>query len=128
MYALGFEWRLISVTAWEDSLSELAEYRKICGDCNVPQKYSENYKLGQWVGTQRTQYTLHLEEKRSSMTLSRIQELESLGFEWDSYGAAWEDRLSELAGYRTEHGHCNVPFNDCENTKLANWVQAKRSQ
>jgi hypothetical protein len=43
------------------------------------------------------------------MTLSRIQELESLGFEWkSSIGSAWEDRLSELAGYRKIH--CNVPM------------------
>jgi hypothetical protein len=24
---------------------------------------------------------------------------------------AWEDRLSELADYRKNHGHCNVPQN-----------------
>jgi hypothetical protein len=44
------------------------------------------------------------------MTLSRIQTLESFGFEWGSHShsAAWEDRLSELADYRKIHGHCNV--------------------
>jgi hypothetical protein len=30
-------------------LSELADYRKIHGHCNVPAKYSENTKLGNWV-------------------------------------------------------------------------------
>jgi hypothetical protein len=30
--------------------------------------------------------------------------LEELGFEWDSYSAAWEDRLSELADYRKING------------------------
>jgi hypothetical protein len=36
-----FEWDRF-VTAWEDRLSELADYRKIHGHCNVPWGYSEN--------------------------------------------------------------------------------------
>jgi hypothetical protein len=38
------------------------------------------------------------------MITFRSQELESLGFEWDSHSAAWEDRLSELADYHKIHG------------------------
>jgi hypothetical protein len=124
----GFEWSGVSVTAWEGRLSELADYRKIHGHCNVPDSYSENTKLATWVATQRKQYKLHLEGKTSPMTTFRIQELESLGFEWDSHGAAWEDRLSELADYHKIHGHCNVPTNYIENTKLATWVATQRTQ
>jgi hypothetical protein len=132
---ISFEWDCSGVTTWEDRLSELADYRKIHGHCNVPQNYSENTKLANWVTTQRSQYRLHFKGK-SHMTHSRIEELESLGFEWDCYGAAWKDRLSatwkdrlsELAGYRKIHGHCNVPKNYSENTKLANWVTSQRSQ
>jgi hypothetical protein len=63
-------------------LSELADYCKVNGHCNVPQYYSENSKLGYWVAHQRTHYRFHLEGKTSQITLSRIQALESLGFEW----------------------------------------------
>jgi hypothetical protein len=76
-----------------------------------------------WVAKQRYLYGLHAKGKTSSMTLTRIQALESLGFEYDSHGAAWEERLSELADYRKEHGHCNVPKRYSENTKLAKWVE-----
>jgi hypothetical protein len=69
--------------SWEARLSQLADYRKIHGHCNVPKGYSENAQLANWVRTQRYQYKLHREGKASQMTLSRIQELESLGFEWD---------------------------------------------
>jgi hypothetical protein len=120
--SLGFEWDSLS-TAWEDRLSELADYRKIDGHCNVPQKYSENTQLASWVGAQRTQYKLQQEGKTSSITLSRIRALESLGFKWGSYTAAWEDRLSELADYHKIHGHCNVPKRSNKNSKLANWVR-----
>jgi hypothetical protein len=124
--SLGFEWDSRG-TAWEDRLSELADYRKIHGHCNVPKSASENPKLGIWVGNQRKQYRLHLEGKISSMTLSRIQELEGLVFEGGNLGATWEDRLSELADYRKIYGQCNVPNRYSENTKLGAWVKNQRS-
>jgi hypothetical protein len=40
----------------------------------------------------------------------------------------WEDRLRELADYRKTHGHCNVPRNRSEYTKLAGWVGKQRYQ
>jgi hypothetical protein len=61
------------------------------------------------------------------MALSRMQELDSLAFEWDCSRATWEDRLSELADYRKIHGHCNVPRKYSESTKLGEWVRSRRS-
>jgi hypothetical protein len=119
--------RQYSVSAWEDRLSELSNYRKTRGHCNVPQNYSENTKLSNWVGHQRCQYRWKLEGKTSSMTLSRIQQLESLGFEWDSRGTTWEDRLIELAAYREIHGHCIVSKGNKAYSTLANWVSTQRS-
>jgi hypothetical protein len=125
--SLGFRWKFHSAT-WEVRLNELADYRKIFGHCNVPANYSENTKLAAWVGTQRNQYRLREEGKASFMKLSRIQALESLGFEWSIYNAAWEDRFGELALYRKIHGHCNVPRKYSENTQLAYWVECQRTQ
>jgi hypothetical protein len=48
------------------------------------------------------------------------------GHQW--MASAWEDRLSELAAYRTVHGHCNVPQRYSEHSMLGNWVQAQRTQ
>jgi hypothetical protein len=70
--SLGFE-RNVNGAAWKDHLSELADYRKIHGHCNVPRNYSENAKLAAWVAKQRKQYKFHLEGEKSRMTLSRIQ-------------------------------------------------------
>jgi hypothetical protein len=123
--APGRQWR---VSAWENRLSELAEYRKIHGHCNVPISYKENAKLANWVANQRSNYRLHQKGKTSPMTNFRIQELESLGFKWDSRGAAWEDRLSELADYCKIKGHCNVPKIYSENPKLGQWAGTQRKQ
>jgi Holliday junction resolvasome RuvABC DNA-binding subunit len=127
--SLGFVWNPLSAF-WEDRLSELADYRKVYGHCNVPQKYSENAKLGMWVATQRKQYSLHLKGETSQMTLPRIEALERLGFKWGVRGAActWEDCLSELADYRKIHGHCNVPCRYSGNAKLGTWVGTQRTQ
>jgi hypothetical protein len=124
--SLGFEWRVCLIT-WEDRLSELADYRKVHGHCNVLKRYSENPQLGKWVETQRSNYKLRREGKTSSMTALRIQELERLGFEWVYVSAAWENRLSELAAYHKIHGHCNVPRKYSENSKLAHWVANQRT-
>jgi hypothetical protein len=70
-------------TVWEDRLSELADYRKVHGHCNLPRKYSENAKLGEWVTTQKRQNRLHRKGETSAITLLRIQALDSLGFEWE---------------------------------------------
>jgi hypothetical protein len=125
--SLGFEWDKHG-TAWGYHLNELADYREIHGHCNVPTKYSENTKLGTWVGNQRCQYKLHLEGKASPMTTFRIKELEKLGFEWTIRACVWKERLSELADYRKIYGDCNVPTKYSETTKLGNWVAKQRTQ
>jgi hypothetical protein len=79
--SLGFKWG-VCFTAWEDRLKELADYCRIHGHCNAPNRYSENIQLGYWVSRQRTEYGLHLKGKKSALTTYRIQALESLGFKW----------------------------------------------
>jgi hypothetical protein len=116
--SLSFEWDIHGV-AWEDRLSELADYRKIHGHCNVPQRCTENSKLAKWVKKQRSNYKLHLEGKRSHMTQFRIQTLESLEFDWkpsnsrvkgtpkkpnlDDYGRRARDRAVEAAEHMQQH-------------------------
>jgi hypothetical protein len=122
---LGFEWDSRGA-AWEGSLSELADYRKIHGHCNVPRNSSEHAKLGRWVNTQRHHYLLHVAGNPSHMTPSRIKALENVDFIWESHSAAWDDRFSELADYRNIHGHCNVPKGYSENPRLAKWAAKQR--
>jgi hypothetical protein len=64
---------------WHARFDELNDYKKMYGDCLVPSSYPPNPPLGTWVCTQRTQYRLHTECKRSSMTSKRIAALDSNG-------------------------------------------------
>jgi hypothetical protein len=63
--------------AWEERLSELAEYRKIHGHCNVPQRYSKTSSWD-WVKT-KGPLSGCTRRKKSPLTTS-YPGIESLGF------------------------------------------------
>jgi hypothetical protein len=110
---LGFRWK---VRTWEDRLSELADYRKIYGTAMFL-RASENTagSLGPQPRGHNTGCT-----RKERIDDFPYPGIESLGL--GRFGAAWEDRLSELADYRKIQGHCNVPWGYSENTGLATWV------
>ena len=132
----------VCATTWEDRSSELADYRIIQGNCNVPKNYSENTKLAYWVAYQRQQYCLHVKGKTSRMTTHRIQALESLGFEWkpsishrkgppkkpildDDHGATYaRERAAEAPDNRQLHSHKRIATVDnsaaIKSTSLSN--------
>ena len=72
---LGFVWDTFE-SAWEKMFGMLIDYKKRFGNCNVPQGWSEDPKLGRWVSTQRKLY------KNGKLSPERIQRLKSVGFEW----------------------------------------------
>jgi hypothetical protein len=87
---LGFQWsvRPEPVGMWNKRFGELKDFKKLHGDCLVPQRYTLNPQLGTWVNTQRRHYKLLKEEKRSCMTQERLQELEEVGFVWSTIDIA----------------------------------------
>lgn len=72
--------------AWNQRYNELVEYKRLNGDCLVPQTYKPNKKLGYWVMQQRRQYRLQSDGKRSSLDgrvgAKRKQLLDEIGFVW----------------------------------------------
>ena len=106
---------------------QLVEYKNLFGNCRVPQRYSTNAKLGQWVSNQRVQYKLSQEGKSCVMTEERIQQLESVGFVWNAQ-ASWKERFEELVEYKKVFGDCRVPTQFSDNPKLGQWVVTQRVQ
>jgi hypothetical protein len=71
----------------KDRLSELAEYRKITA-LQCSSTLQQNAQLGMWVGHKAKEYRLHRRRKAIiGYDPYRIQELENLGFEWNSLDA-----------------------------------------
>jgi len=121
-----------SKSSFQKWLDDLMHYRaKHNGDSNVPLKYAEYPGLGNFVNRQRTEYRKLLQGKSSSMTQTKIQQLDQVDFVWSvrvGGHATWESRLTELRDYLAQHGHTNVPKNYPPNRSLGYWVNEQRFQ
>ena len=64
-----FQWmsdsKLIRKTTWNEQFSELLDFKKEWGHCNIPKKYDQCPKSGNWVRGQRRQYILLKSGKKS---------------------------------------------------------------
>jgi len=123
---------LSSDALWQDMYNELVNFREREGHCQVPAKFSENPKLGNWVRTQRAQRKKLLNGEFTIMTAKRVQALEAIGFVWevrvDNFLTRdkWMVMYEELQKYRKETGRCCVT--NAENSKLAYWITKQRKQ
>ena len=103
---LGFVWNAHDAM-WEEKYTELVEYEKAHGNCNVPSTYPPNKPLSVWVRCQRRNYKLFVKQqgfgidsrlqqqnnaKRNcggstagtgGMTMERVHKLQSLGFSFN---------------------------------------------
>ncbi len=52
--------------------------------------------------------------------------MEELGFVMDPYAAKWEEMFAALVTFKTQHGHCNVPYRYAENPQFGRWVGRQR--
>lgn len=81
--AINFVWDSHN-TAWEDRVQELKLFKDTHNHCNVTSaNCPANRSLITWVRSQRRQYRLINEGRKSNLTPKRIRQLECLGFQFD---------------------------------------------
>jgi len=124
---IGFEWTVFERTEWTEMIKRLQAYqREHNGSCNVPCRFPQDPKLGNWVKTQRHLY------KKGLLAKERFDPLEEIGFEWacnreQAFQDQWTKMFKTLQAYQKEHiGSCNVPWKYPPDPKLANWVVTQR--
>ena len=103
--AVGMEWSVERAPAmmphWQTKFELLRQFRERTGHCQVPLSHEmDGFKLGRWVDCQRHEYKKHREGKPSKITRERIDQLESIGFDWNTYEANWQSKLELLRQYR----------------------------
>ncbi|KAL7540419.1 hypothetical protein ACHAXR_012737 [Thalassiosira sp. AJA248-18] len=108
-------------TRWEELFAALKLYKQNHGDCLVPQRYSEDPRLGRWVNTQRSLY------KAGELSDDREERLVNIGFNFDPYGSIWNENFAALKLYKQNHGNCLVPRRYSEDPRLGRWVKTQRA-
>jgi hypothetical protein len=137
---VGFKWALqrhTKMRSWGERFAQLADYKKEHGHCNVPIRYKINPSLGQWVSTQRQEYSNFQNGKKSNMSTERITKLEEAEFCWSLRDTAkmaprksWDMHFAALVEFKKIHGHCDVRVRSKQapSGSLGRWVEKQRSQ
>lgn len=124
----GARFRRYQADQWMDRFDDLINFKAEFGTCLVPHSYPPNQQLAQWVKRQRYQHKLKAEGRHSTLTDARKQELDDMGFVWDSHKAAWDERLESLKAFHAKYGSTLVPTNYEADKPLAVWVKCQRRQ
>jgi len=118
----GWTWDVLE-DKWNEGFYHLKEFKNKFSHINFSQKHKteDGFKLGQWVGVQRSFI--------SKMSKERKNKLDSLGFVWDSVDQQWEKGYSHLTTFFEKEGHAVVSYNYITGNgyKLGSWVRRQRS-
>ncbi|EJK59181.1 hypothetical protein THAOC_20628, partial [Thalassiosira oceanica] len=117
---------------WEEKFNELVEFKKVHGHCDVKQRCKSNTELGRFVKKMRECKNKYDKQQYngSVLTPSRIARLDELGFTWRfenrQHIKSFDDRMQELAAFKAEHGHADIPGSLKDNMSLARWAHVVR--
>jgi hypothetical protein len=108
---------------WKYGYTQLKEFVSEHGHANVIARYgtSEGFKLGVWVGSQRS--------NKKELAQERLDLLEALpGWSWDPFSDMWKKGFSYLKEYAEREGHIEVPqkFKTADGYPLGSWVNTQR--
>mmetsp|Transcript_27740 Transcript_27740/g.45866 ORF Transcript_27740/g.45866 Transcript_27740/m.45866 type:complete len:331 (+) Transcript_27740:165-1157(+) len=115
---------------WMERYMELAKFFNNHGHSDVSNEYDVN--LAGWVRRQRHQFKRAKQGRRSTLTVSRVQMLERVGFKWDFHDLAWNENFERLKIFVKIHNHCNVTSSNVslgskeENDRLLNWCKRQK--
>lgn len=134
---IGFDWghtRRRKYLRWDDMLPKLRAFHEEHGHTRV--KKEDDWELYQWSKQIAQNYGFQLSNStvsttknsttRSYLSPTKIQELQSIGFDWDQRSTMWERRYDELQNFRRANGHCYVTR--LNNSQLYNFVQFQRQE
>ena len=115
---------------WQSKLELLRKYQDRNGHCLVPRTYEmDGVKLGKWVAKQKVAYKKHSEGKPSQITQEHIEQLETVGIEWNPQETKWQSNFELLQNYQQLYGHCRVPQSyEIDGVKLGKWVMKQRNK
>ena len=127
---IGFQWEVIDFDKkFEERCCELEAFKSEFGHCNVP-SFSEDSSLGRWCVLLRCAFRKFRQGKDPGrrITPARIKRLEEIEFMWEvpDPNKAFEQRCRDLEAFKSEFGHCNIPYIYSADPSLGKWCNAMR--
>ncbi|SPS02992.1 hypothetical protein CBM2634_U590001 [Cupriavidus taiwanensis] len=131
--SIGMEWNFRD-SQWEEGFAAAKAWAGIHGDCNAPKHStvcgngSRDFKLGNWIGTQRKLYG------KGQLDPAKVKRLEGIGMRWDvrkeRHDAAWLRALERLHAYQKAHRGLLPPmaFSSDDGFALGMWLHAQRDR
>ena len=110
---------------WDVNYQKLVAYKAEHGHVKVLQEYKApcGFRLGRWVGNQRTA------KARGMLDSRQIELLDGLNFVWQIRKRwSWDSVVLKLKDYKADHGHLAVPqkFGTADGCRLGRWVHDRR--
>jgi superfamily II DNA or RNA helicase len=75
---------------WDEMLSELVDFFKLHGHCNVPSEWTAQPQLARWATMQRRA------KKQNQLTPEQVSRMEEIGFAWSTNDGGWDAMFAKL--------------------------------
>jgi len=105
--------------SWDELFSDLTDFYKLHGHCNVPADWAANPELAVWVGLQRGA------KRRNRLTADQLRRMDDIGFAWSIHDGDWDVMFAKLVEYLRPM-HNGKPRNVAMSAELRRWTLTQR--
>ena len=122
---IGMTWN-VNEAKWQEGYSYALEYFKKNKNLYIPQDYltGDGYRLGSWLGTQRTNY------KKGILSPEKKSLLESINIVWNPLDELWEKGFMHAKQYAETAEINSIKASYCspDGYKLGEWLRGQKRQ
>ncbi|ETV99610.1 hypothetical protein H310_08261 [Aphanomyces invadans] len=109
---LGFVWS-VHEYEWQQNMELLTTFHRLYGHVNIPNTFVVPCDSNEWPafggGMRLGLWVQNLRMRKSTLSESRLVELQSVDFVWDAHDESWQINMRALKWFKFLKGHVNVP-------------------